>query len=132
MIKTYFVDTNYFLRFILNDIPEKKEKAAQIFQKARTGEIRIIVIPEIIFEIEYILRKQKKVPKADIITHLFSIVNASCFEVRNRDQMARAISLYEKINVDLVDLFLWCVAREEFCEVLSFDEDFETIKRLIP
>lgn len=128
MLKTYFIDTNYFLRFILGDVPEKKIKVKEMFQKAKIGEIKIVVIPEIIFEIEFILRKQKKIPRKDIASHLFSIINASYFEVRNRNSIARAVNLYEKINIDLVDLFLWCQAQEDFAEVLSFDEDFKKLK----
>ena len=48
--------------------------------------------------------------------------------VKERKTLIKAVDSYEKINIDLADVYLSAAAQEENAKVLSFDKDFEKIK----
>jgi predicted nucleic-acid-binding protein len=72
-MKQYIVDTNIVLRLILNDHPHVSKKAAFHFEQAKEGSIKLLILPEVFFEIEYVLRKLYKAERQiiyDIISKL--------------------------------------------------------------
>ncbi len=64
MTKKFFVDTNIFLRYLINDNQAISDKIERTFKKASLGEILLItnslVIIEIIFVLESYYDKSKK------------------------------------------------------------------------
>jgi len=50
-----FVDTNYFLRFLLKDIGKQHQKAKKLFEKAASGEIKLFTSMIVFFEIYWVL-----------------------------------------------------------------------------
>lgn len=127
-MKTFFVDANYILRYVLNDIKSQADIAERLFRKAQRKELNIVLLPEILFEVEYVLRKVKKSTRGEISQYLNSILSSYYFDIRNRTILQKAVNKYETIAVDLVDLFLFFTAQNENAEVLTFDEDFKKLK----
>lgn len=126
-MKTYFADANIFLRFILKDHEKLTAKSRQYFSQAKSKQITLIVLSEIILEIEYVLRKVYKISRKEIGVHLSNLVNTSFFLISERTIYAEAIKIYNQTNLDLVDIFLFLKAKKENAQVLSFDRDFKKL-----
>lgn len=126
-MKIYLADTNFFLRYLLNDLPSQADTAEKYLSLARTGAIKIICPAIIIFEIDFVLEKRLKVKKDEAVTLLKPLVAANFIEVENRQVIFEALSLYLKKNIDFVDCFLIIAARKIKAEVLSFDKDFKKL-----
>ena len=52
-----FVDTNYFLRFLLKDIDNQFKEAKQLFLKSAQGDISLTTSVIVFFEVVWVLRK---------------------------------------------------------------------------
>ena len=50
-----FIDTNYFLRFLLADISSQHNQAKTIFKQAASGKISLFTSAVVIFEIYWVL-----------------------------------------------------------------------------
>lgn len=129
-MKVYYADTNIFLRFILDEIPEQTLAAENYFKAAKEGKIKIVFISEIVMEIEYVLRKVYRKSRKEIAENLSVFIEQPHIAIPNRLILLRALNLYVKSNLDLVDLVLFTSAQEQGAKVLSFDKDFEKLEKL--
>lgn len=130
-MKRYIVDTNIFLRFILRDHEGYYQKAKNFFTQAKTGKIKLILLPEVVLEINYVLRGQVySLSREKTANILVNLVQSSHIEVKRREALIRAIEKYKQAEIDLADLLLHEIAKEEGAEVISFDEDFKKIRQL--
>lgn len=128
-MKKYIVDTNVFLRFLLKDNKKYYQKAENYFKQAKEGKIELILLPEVVFEIDYVLRGVYALSKKQSADILIKPIKSPSLKVVNRDILVEAGEKYKKINVDLFDLYLFQTARSEKADVLSFDKDFKRIEK---
>jgi predicted nucleic acid-binding protein len=70
----YFVDSNVFLRFYTADDPRQQAEAQKIFLKAKAGELELYCGPPVFFEIAWVLNSRYKIPLAEILDKLESIL----------------------------------------------------------
>ena len=84
-MNSFVVDTNVFLRLILNDIPKQADKAEKLLKQAKAHKINLTVPQIVIFEIEYALTKYYGFPKDQVIDKLTSIVFAKYLACQNRE-----------------------------------------------
>lgn len=126
-MKKYLLDTNIFLRFILNDIPHLAQEAENYFKRAEQGKILLFTPQIVIFEIVFALEKEYKIKRAEIIEHLKPLIAAPYIEVEDRNSFLEATDVYESKSLSLVDLFLFYKAQDMNAELLSFDKDFRKL-----
>src|SRR3989344_1737707 len=127
-MKTYIADTNFYLRFILQDVERQAKKAEIYLTKAKSGLIQIFFPDETILEMEFVLRSYYSVKKDDIIKNLSGLIRMEYVDIENRAIWEKALEIYEKKNISLLDIFLFIKAGVLGAEVLSFDEDFKKLK----
>ncbi len=126
-MKSVVIDTNGFLRILLNDIPKQAEQVKQIILQAKKERIKIIVPQIILFEIDFILRKYYNFGKKEIIDKLKSLLSASYFAVESKDIFQKALFLYKESNIGFVDCFLLSYSQRANAELFTFDQ---TLKKL--
>lgn len=124
-MKSLVFDTNPFLRFLLNDIPEQTEEVNKLFIKAKAKELKIFVPQIVIFEIEFALRKYYKFPKDEVIDKLRIIVTTPYLNIQDIQIFHEAMPLFSSKNIDFVDCFLLCIAKSKNSKILTFDEDLK-------
>jgi predicted nucleic-acid-binding protein len=118
-----FVDTNVFLRFITNDIPEQAGAVERLFKSAVSGEIQLITNELVIAEIVWTLETYYKIPKKRIKGDILAILNTPGLTVNNDDIIIQAIAWYEEKNIDFIDAYnaSWMLLHD-VKEIYSFDE----------
>lgn len=118
----YFADTNLFLRFLTNDVPEQAEAVDQLLKQAEEGRVllhtSILTIAEIVWTLEsyYGLRHQ------DVRDKVIGILNTPGLQVESAELLAQAMGLYVDENVDFVDAYhaLW-MREQGLSKVITFD-----------
>lgn len=130
-MKKYIVDSNVFLRFLLKDNKKYYQTAQRYFQQAKQGKIELILIPQVILEIDYVLRGVYSLSRKESAEILAKLVKSPDLKVKNRNLLIEVVEKYRKMNVDLLDLYLYETARMEKVEVFSFDQDFARIKKAL-
>lgn len=126
-MQVYYIDTNYFLRFVLKDNLTQWKIADSYFEKAKQRKIKLVFITEVIMEIEYVMRKVYKFDRQLISKYISTLLVINSFEVVDREILKMALLVYLNKNIDLVDGILFYKAKSKQAEVLSFDKDFDKI-----
>ncbi len=126
-MKRWLVDTNVVLRFLLTDDKELYLKAKKYFNRARKGEIELILIPQVVFEVEYVLKGVYGIKVKTRNQILRSLVLSIELKVPEREVLLSSINLAEKRNIYLVDAYLIELAKKEGVGVLSFDNKLKQV-----
>lgn len=113
------VDSNPLLRLILNDNKEQHDKVVELLRKEE-----VLVIAQVIFEIEYVLRKVYGISKEKICDCFDRLLMTKKIVIEEKQVLLVAMVLFREKNVDLVDAYLWVRAKELGTIVFTFDKDF--------
>jgi predicted nucleic-acid-binding protein len=126
-MKDVIVDTNAFLRFLLNDIPQQKNQVEKLFKQAKMREIVINVPLVVIFEIHFALEKLYRFDKETSIEKLEAILKTDYFHIESREIILQALTFYRTYSVSFVDCFLLSKAKEEKAELFTFDQKLQKL-----
>lgn len=127
-MKLVIADTNAFLRFILDDIPEQANKFEKILKQAQKSEIKLIVPQIIIFELNFTLSKYYLFPKQTVIEKLQSIIKTPYFKIQDIEIFREAIKLYAKSNLSLADCFIYHCSQSWKADLFTFDKNLAKLK----
>lgn len=134
-MKRYFVDTNIFLRAILEDHKTQSPKAKGFLKNIKTSKNSYYTTAWVITEIVWTLGSLYKYKKEHIARIIRGIINTPNLRVLEKDLVLRAIALFEEKNVDFIDCLNFLISKEnEFSGIVSFDQDFDRLeaKRIEP
>ncbi len=121
-MKACFVDTNLFIRYLTNDDPVKADRVEKLLDDASTGIIKLVTTEMVVAEIVWVLESGYSLKNTDIAPLVRGILATAGLDVINRTLVARAIELYETINIDFIDGYIAAVMEKEgISELYSFD-----------
>ena len=128
-MKTYFADTNFYLRFLLNDNKDQAEKSASYLKKAQEQEIKIVFLSEVILEMGIVLEKFYKITKPEIARHLSILIKTAYLTIEDRAVWGESFEIFSRKNIDLLDILIFVKAKTKGVEVLSFDKDLAKLAK---
>lgn len=111
-----FVDTNFFLRFLLEDIEEQHQEAKQLFQQAAQGRISLITSTIVIFEIYWVLSSFYKRQKSQLTNLLTKILAMTFIALQDRAILTESLKLFKKTNLNLEDCYNLSFAKSQKVE----------------
>ncbi len=118
-----FVDTNYFLRFILDDNLIQNKKATDLFQSAARGKEKLFTSLIVFFEIYWVLSSFYGKRKLEVFQTLRDILKMSFIRFENRKILEQAVDMAGKINYDLEDSYNLVWAKNHKAkDFLTFDK----------
>lgn len=123
------LDTNAFLRFLLNDLPDQAEEVSALLKKAKAKKVEIFIPQIVIFEIEFALEKYYKFSKTEIIMTLGTLLATPYLKIQNRDVFQETMLLFANKNIDFVDCFLLCNAHQKEATLFTFDKDLKKLQK---
>ena len=98
-----FADTNIFLRYLTNDVPDQAEAVEELFRSAAIGDILLITNSLVIAEIVWTLESYYRLSREDIQVKVLAILNTPGLEVVDSDLIFQTITWYKDKNVDFLD-----------------------------
>ena len=117
----YFVDSNVFLRFYTADDPVQQAIARDVFLNAKSGDFELFCGPPVFFEIAWVLNSRYKIPNAQILDMLESILAIPNMYVFDGDYVKQSISLAREKGQSYPDAYISVIAREKHIGVISFN-----------
>lgn len=118
-----FVDTNYFLRFLLNDINDQHHEAAALFRAGALGKARLITSVIVVFELYWVLGSFYGKKKTQIIRILEDILEMRFIRFEQKNRIARALEIFAETNLELEDAYNLVFARESnVADFKTFDQ----------
>ncbi len=125
-MKSWFVDTNVFLRFLTTDEQGQHQKAVNLFESSRRGECRLVTGPPVLFELAWTLRAAYKVPQARILEILSAIFALPGMVLTDAQLVADALTLASTTGSEFADSYIAAGSRAAGCSgVATFNrKDF--------
>lgn len=133
-----FIDTNIFLRLILNDKPEWSSACRKLFLKIKNGEVDGVTTDLVVAEVIFILQKQSHVQftRSDIAKLLLPLLSLNHLTSTSQKHWEEIFSIYIQKNVDFIDAYNMVVMQAAGIQkAYSYDRDFDkagVLKRLEP
>ena len=122
-MKKYFIDTNYFLRFLIKDDEKKFNIVYSLFQKGIDKKIQLFTSVVVFFEIYWVLSSFYNKKKNKIIDFLKNILKLNFIDFENKIILEEAIILFQKFNLDLEDCYNLAYAKlKKANEFTTFDK----------
>jgi predicted nucleic-acid-binding protein len=100
-----FVDTNYFVRFFINDNSDQYGEAAKLFGEAAKNRLKLFTSVVVFFEVNWVLTSFYKFKKNEVKTVLRGILDMPFLEIDNKECLADCLESYEKSNLGLEDVY---------------------------
>ena len=121
-----FVDTNYFLRFLLKDDSLQHTKVTELFMSAARGEVALCTSVVVFFEMFWVLTRVYEKPKNEVVVILTKVLKLSFIEFDERFLMQKALSLYKKGTIELEDYYNIAFAEFKNADTFaSFDKKLQ-------
>ena len=132
-----FADTNLFLRYLTNDVPEQADAFEQVLHRAVAGEITLVTNSLVIAEVIWTLESYYHLSPLQIQDKILAILNTPGLEVADGDLVIQAVLWYVEKSVDFIDAFnaAWMLD-QEVRTIFTFDRKhfsrFEGIEVALP
>lgn len=121
-----FVDTNYFLRFLLNDINKQHLQAKQLFLESSAGKVKLFTSTIVFFEIYWVLSSYYGKNKESIVESLQKILDLKFIVLNERQILLNCLARFKKTSFDLEDCYNVAYAKARGARVFkTFDIKLE-------
>lgn len=111
-----FVDTNYFLRFLIEDNKEQLQTAEKLFLNGAKGNLVLTTSTVVIFEIYWVLKTYYQKSKIEIVKILQKVLKMNFIKTDERNVLIQALNLYKDNNLSLEDCYNLRWAKENNIE----------------
>ena len=118
-----YIDTNYLLRYMLNDIPEQSEKAAEVIMDGAE------IYPETVPEALYVLHKIYGIGRKDVASALIDVLDD--IAVERKEQIREALTLFRETRLDYVDCLLLAGFLSGKNDFVTFDKKLQNKKKAL-
>lgn len=124
-----FVDTNYFLAWLLEERNEQHRQAKELFKSAAEGKKKLVSSLIVFFEIYWVLSSFYAKKKAAIVKVLNNLLKLSFIKWENQVLLVEAVSIFTATNLDLEDSYnLALIKKKKIKSVKTFDK--QLLKKL--
>ena len=136
-MKTCFMDTNLFIRYLVNDDPGKADRVEKLLEQATSGKIRLVTADLVIAEVIWVLESAYGLKNAEIAPMVKGILATPGIEVTNAELVGRSLDYYESLNIDFIDGYIAAIMdKMKITELYSFDKKhisrIKELKRIEP
>lgn len=109
------VDTNYIIRYLVNDNIEMANIAEEILTSKN-----VFISNEILAEVVYVLFGVYKISKIDISNELLKLIDFDNISVSNMKVIKQTFEIFKTKNLDFVDCLLCAYSNQD--EIVTFDK----------
>ena len=123
-----FLDTNIFIRFLTDDVPEKADACEEIFKKAVEKQEPLFTTDLVIAEIVWVLESFYELPKNEVQDKVEKILNTPNLICPHKDLILSALVLYTEKNNDYIDAYNALILKDNGIEELySYEKHYDKI-----
>jgi len=126
-----FVDTNVFLRYLVNDDPTKAKKCLDLFLQAKSNTVSLSTSEAVIAEVVYVLASKRlyNLGRTDVVARLRPMLVLPGLKLPQRTLLLRALEIYAAYVVDFEDALSKAhMERQDIKEIYSYDTDFDQME----
>lgn len=122
-MKTCFMDTNLFIRYLTNDDPDKADRVDRLLDQAANEKIKLFTAEMVLAEVVWVLESYYRLEKRQIAEMLKAILSTPGLDVQNGKIVEKALQYYAPNNIDFVDAYIVALMQKhEISGIYSFDK----------
>lgn len=126
-MKKYVVDTNFILRYLLNDNEAMFKEARFFFDSIKLGKVRAYLEQTVFTEVIFVLSKFYKVPRTEIVKVLRNLLLYKGILNSEKEVLLEGLKLYESTSLHIVDCLIAAKAKLMNIEVATFDVELKAV-----
>jgi len=111
-LKRIFVDTNLFIRYLINDVPSQIDKVERLFDLAEKRDVTLVTGPPVFFEIAWTLKSFYNMNRKRIYECLSGILGLPGLEVTDLDILEETLELYHQTSTDFSDAYVAVLSKK--------------------
>ena len=126
-----FVDTNVFLRYLVNDEPTKAQRCLDLFLQAKNNKVSLTTSEAVIAEVVYVLISKRlyNLGRTDVVARLRPLLVLPGLKLPHRTILLRALEIYAAYVVDFEDALSKAhMERNLIHEIYSYDTDLDQME----
>ena len=133
MTEGLFIDSNVFLRHLLNDHPVMSPASRRLLKSVESGDVPAWTTPTVVSEVVWVLGggtyyKQQ----AEIGRVVSELLRVNGLAVEHRAELTRACGLFAELNIDFADAYHASLLESRGERRLySYDRDFDRVTGLM-
>ncbi|MBW2450523.1 MAG: PIN domain-containing protein [Deltaproteobacteria bacterium] len=122
-MKKVFFDTNFLMRFYLDDIPDQASKAKEMIQAAKKGALLLVTDLIVICEMVWVMDSFYGLDKEEISEKMTNLYRTPGISIINGELLPDVLAVYVDKNIDFTDAVIGVSATKNHIEYLaSFDK----------
>ena len=128
-MKTYFLDSNIFLRFLIGDNQKMLGECLSLIEDIKGGKINAYTSNVVLSEVVWTLRSFYKFPRSRVINAIKGIVGTPGLKICDGYMILAALEIYENSSVKFIDSLIASI-HEVYNRkwiVVSYDKDFDKL-----
>jgi len=126
-----FLDTNVFLRHLLQDDTDQSARSTALLAKVESGETSVRIADTVVFETVFTLQRQYRVPKDEIRDKVLSLLELRGIVLPGKRRFREVFDLYVDFNVSFVDAYHAVLAKRlGLAGIISFDRGIDRLPDL--
>ena len=127
-MRQFLLDTNAFLRYILNDVLSQADEITQVFIQSKKGEARVTVPIVVFLEATYVLTKVYGYERSLVKQQCEMFFAIPSLDIPDRYVLLDAYATWtENLSVSFADCVLLHMARIGGKELLTFDKGLQRL-----
>lgn len=120
----YFIDTNYFVRFLIDDLPEQVNEVEKLFLKASAGKVALYSSVLVMFEVKWVLSSLYSFKKSQIISCMMELLTLDFIQFEDKSLLKLAIGYYRYSNLSLEDCYHLVLSKKlQVNKIATFDKN---------
>jgi predicted nucleic-acid-binding protein len=123
-MKSFVLDANVSLRFLLADDAVQSPQAKALFEAAEAGKVKLILSHVAVAELVWVLTSFFEFPRLEVGTKLRGLVLHHGVEIENQDLVLGALDCFGRINADYTDCYAAALSAQTSHAVVTYDRDF--------
>ena len=100
-----FVDTNYWLRFLIGDNTKQQAEAKQLFRQGAEGKVKLFSSLVVFLEIYWVMSSFYGKNKPEIIKILENVLRLDFVKWENEKLLRLTLETFKNTNLDLEDSY---------------------------
>jgi predicted nucleic acid-binding protein len=128
-----FLDTNIFLRHLLNDVPEQSAACHELFRAVEREDLTVWTTPMVVAEIVFVLSSPKTYgfDRPTLRDSVLPLIQLSGVRLEGKHLYHRIFDLYVAHPIDYVDAYHAALLENaNQTSLLSYDEHFDAVPTL--
>ena len=126
-----FLDTNVFLRHLLQDHPDHSPRATLYFDRIERGGLRVETTATVVFETVFTLQSFYKHPRPLIRANVLPLLRLPNIVLPGKRRLRRAFDLYTSTSLSFADCLHVAIAEaRKVPQFVSFDRGLDRVAGL--